>query len=325
MWYYINVSNNEGDIEMELNLPKSVQKRLKGTGILSSIACRYKADWEQPIKTFEFDNTPSTIKNKVTKVIKEKHIDMDENVGVLFFLRTRYDSKVRLEVDYATVDTNLTDKVTIKDISYLQRRLKESRINKIYFVVVPKKAKVKKYVDTFENDIFNRVERLHGKANGNFYKTLNGEEKTFNHIVGYIAHSKDNEDKWNFASLEKCLDKSGYYFNPLTIQRKLEEYKEAKFTKELKTGIAQHQVYSFIKQAMTSMQATVEEVHSNLEIGKPLDSNFTDTVDTLNSVIKKLQSLLDLCYKQAKGELQGYYNLTQDKFNKKLERIVEDM
>ena len=216
-------------------------------------------------------------------------------------------------------------KITIKDISFLQRKLRESRINKIYFVAVPKKEKVKKYVDTFENDIFNRVERLHGKANGNFYKTLNGEEKTFDYRVGYIASSKDNGDKWNFASLEKCLDKSGYYFNPLTMQRKLEEYKEAKFTEELKTGIAQHKVYSFIKQAMASMQATVEEAHNNLEIGKPLDSNFTDTVDTLNSVIKKLQSLLDLCYKQAKGELQGYYNLTQDKFNKKLERIIEDM
>ena len=109
------------------------------------------------------------------------------------------------------------------------------------------------------------------------------------------------------------------------MQRKLEEYKEVKFTKELKTGIVQHKIYSFIKQAMASMQATVEEVHSNLEMGKPLDSNFTNTVDTLNSVIKKLQSLLDLCYKQAKGELQGYYNLTQDKFNKKLERIIKDM
>ena len=310
---------------MELNLSKSVQKRLKGTGILSSIACKYKADWEQRIKTFEFDNTPSTIKNKVAKVIKEKHIDMDENVGVLFFLRTRYGSKVRLVIDYATVDTNLADKVTIKDFAYLQRRLKESRINKIYFVVVPKKTKAKKYVDTFENDIFNRVERLHGKANGNYYKTLNGEGKTFDYRVGYIASSKDNGDKWNFASLEKCLDKSGYYFNPLTMQRKLEEYKEAKFTKELKTGIAQHKIHSFIKQAMASMQATAEEAHNNLEVGEPLDSNFTSTIDTLNSVIKKLQSLLDLCYKQAKGALQGYYNLTQDKFNKKLERIIEDM
>ena len=310
---------------MELNLSKSVQKRLKGTGILSSIACKYKADWEQRIKTFEFDNTPSTIKNKVAKVIKEKHIDMDENVGVLFFLRTRYGSKVRLVIDYATVDTNLADKVTIKDFAYLQRRLKESRINKIYFVVVPKKTKAKKYVDTFENDIFNRVERLHGKANGNYYKTLNGEGKTFDYRVGYIASSKDNGDKWNFASLEKCLDKSGYYFNPLTMQRKLEEYKEAKFTKELKTGIAQHKIHSFIKQAMASMQATAEEAHNNLEVGEPLDSNFTSTIDTLNSVIKKLQSLLDLCNKQAKGELQGYYNLTQDKFNKKLERIIEDM
>ena len=250
---------------------------------------------------------------------------MDENVGVLFFLRTLYGSKVRLKVDYAIVDTNLAGKVTIKDFAYLQRRLKESRINKIYFVVVPKKAKAKKYVDTFENDIFNRVERLHGKANGNYYKTLNGEGKTFDYRVGYIASSKDNGDEWNFASLEKCLDKSGYYFNPLTMQRKLEEYREAKFTKELKTGIAQHKVYSFIKQAMTSMQATVEKAHNNLEIGKPLDSNFTSTMDTLNSVIKKLQSLLDLCNKQAKGELQGYYSLTQDKFNKKLERIIEDM
>ena len=310
---------------MELNLSKSVQKRLKGTGILSSIACKYKADWEQRIKTFEFDNTPSTIKNKVAKVIKEKHIDMDENVGVLFFLRTRYGSKVRLVIDYATVDTNLADKVTIKDFAYLQRRLKESRINKIYFVVVPKKTKAKKYVDTFENDIFNRVERLHGKANGNYYKTLNGEGKTFDYRVGYIASSKDNGDKWNFASLEKCLDKSGYYFNPLTMQRKLEEYREAKFTKELKTGIAQHKIHSFIKQAMASMQATAEEAHNNLEVGEPLDSNFTSTIDTLNSVIKKLQSLLDLCNKQAKGELQGYYSLTQDKFNKKLERIIEDM
>ena len=195
---------------MELNLPKSVQKRLKGTGILSSIACKYKADWEQPIKTFEFDNTPSTIKNKVAKVIKEKHIDMDENVGVLFFLRTRYGSKVRLVIDYATVDTNFTDKITIKDISFLQRKLRESRINKIYFVAVPKKAKVKKYVDTFENDIFNRVERLHGKANGNFYTTLNGEEKTFNYVLSYIAHSKDNGDEWNFARIGKCFDKRGY-------------------------------------------------------------------------------------------------------------------
>ncbi len=310
---------------MELNLSKSVQKRLKGTDILSSIACKYKADWEQRIKTFEFDNTPSTIKNKVAKVIKEKHIDMDENVGVLFFLRTLYGSKVRLKVDYAIVDTNLADKVTIKDFAYLQRRLKESRINKIYFVVVPKKAKAKKYVDTFENDIFHRVERLHGKANGNYYKTLNGEGKTFDYRVGYIASSKDNGDEWNFASLEKCLDKSGYYFNPLTVQSKLEEYREAKFTKELKTGIAQHKIHSFIKQAMTSIQATAEEAHNNLEIGEPLDSNFTSTVDTLNSVIKKLQSLLDLCNKQAKGELQGYYNLTHDKFNKKLERIIEDM
>ena len=310
---------------MKLNLPKSVQKRLKGTGILSSIACMYKADWEQPTETFELDNTPSTIKNKVTKVIKENHIDMDENTGVLFFLRTLYGSNVRLEVDYTIVYTDLDDKVTIKDISYLQRRLKESRINKIYFVVVPKKAKVKRYADIFENDIFNRVERLRGKANGNYYKTLNGEGKTFDYRVGYKACSKDIEDEWNFASLEKCLDKSGYYFNPLTMQSRLKEYKEAKFTKELKTGITQHKIHRYTKQAVASMQAIAEETYNNLGIGKPLDSNFTNTVDTLNSVIKKLQSLLDLCDKQARGELQSYYNLTHDKFDKKLERIIEDM
>lgn len=328
---------------MKQILPYSVAKRLPKK-FFQDTAKSTGVDWEQPVEVIELRKVQD-VYSKVDKVLEGR--DLTDKQVILVYptsnlptvhlgkQRNMYVDKIKLAFNCAWFmrPSEYETSKHVRVIEYMGKAYSagsmseiksdiktQNKFNKMYLLII-NKADKRKYIRTFENDVFHGLERVNpNKVQGNFYRDLKGECQQMVYSVGYITSNKQRYDKWNFADLETCLDKSGYYFNPLTLKTRVEGFKKSKFTKAIGTGTPQATVRHKIQEVLER----IEDL--SVDYGQQVKLNYVRNFKVFNIKLGQLTRIVhayEMLNQQLTEQAQDtdrYKYLTHDEF---AERIGE--
>lgn len=320
---------------MQKVLPYTVVKRLPSKHFFEGVSERCQADWEQPVEVIELKKVQDVSK-KINTALEGK--DLKGKVVVLIYPTSNIDSvrshkqynmpsytKIRLEFKSAEL-TKLTDgdvKYRVEDVTYVKNKLRtQNKFNKMYLLIV-NKADKKNYANIYENDVFEGLERVHGEVSYNNYKGLDGHSKYMSRSTGYIASKSAPKDEWNFATLEKCMDKSGYRNHPYTIYQRLERYKQSKFTKEIETGRPQTLIRLKIQGVLERMETLTVDYCQQVKLNYVRDSKtFTNKLSKLADIIASYEELIQTLTDQVHN-VNKYYFMNRNEFDEKMAQLQQ--
>ena len=141
--------------------------------------------------------------------------------------------------------------------------------------------------------------------------------------TGYIASKSAPKDEWNFATLEKCMDKSGYRNHPFTIQRRLERYKQSKFTKEISQGTPQALIRLKIQGVLERMETLTVDYCQQVKLNYVRDSKtFTNKLSKLADIIASYEHL-NQCLTDQVRNVNKYYFMNRNEFDEKMAQLQQ--
>ena len=331
---------------MQKVLPYAVVKRLP-RHFFKDVNKGITVDWEQPVEVIELNKVLS-VYSKVNKALEGK--DLTGKKVVLIYPTSNIDfvrrhkqynmseySKIRLEFKSACFkyeyprEYNI-DKLTVANIpcsifrghiTQIQDELRtQNKFNKMYLLII-NKADKKGYVETYERDVFHGLERVHGEVSYDLYRGLNGQKEHMSFSTGYIASKSAPKDEWNFATLEKCMDKSGYRNHPFTIQRRLDKYKRSKFTKEIGLGNPQALIRLKIQEVLERMETLTVDYCQQVKLNYVRDSKtFTNKLSKLTDIVKCYEELIQKLADQVHN-VNKYYFMNRNEFDEKMAQLQQ--
>ena len=327
---------------MQRVLPYTVVKRLSNRNFFKDVNQNITVDWEQPVEVIELKKVQDVSK-KVNTALEGKDLTGKEVVLVyptsnIDFVRRhkQYNmseySKIRLEFRSACFKceypreynigkltvANIPSSIFRVHITQIQDELRtQNKFNKMYLLIV-NKADKKNYAYTYQNDVFEGLERVHGEVSHDTYRGLNGQREYMSMSTGYIASKSAPKDEWNFATLEKCMDKSGYRNHPYTIYQRLERYKQSKFTKEIGTGRPQTIIRLKIQGVLERMETLTVDYCQQVKLNYVRDSKtFTKKLSELTDIVKCYEELIQKLADQVHN-VNKYYFMTRNEFDERM-------
>lgn len=327
---------------MQKVLPYTVVKRLPSKHFFKDVNQDVTVDWEQPIEVIELGKVQDVLK-KVNRALEYK--DLTDKEVVLVYPTSNIDfvrrykqynmseySKIRLEFKSAYLRQDNNGRVSVANthtsvlrtcITQVKAELRtQNKFNKMYLLIV-NKADKKNYAETYENDVFHGLERVHGEVSYNNYKGLDGHSKYMSLSTGYIARNSEPKDEWNFAPLEKCMDKSGYRNHPFTIQRRLDKYKQSKFTKEIGLGNPQALIRLKIQGVLERMETLTVDYCQQVKLNYVRDSEaFTKMLSKLTGIIASYEQL-NQCLTDQVRNVNKYYFMNRNEFDEKMAQLQQ--
>ena len=319
---------------MQRVLPYTVVKRLP-RHFFKDVNKEITVDWEQPVEVIELKKVQDVSK-KVNTALEGK--DLTGKVVVLVYPTSNIDyirtnksysqpscSKIEIKFKSAQL-TKLTDddvKYRVEDVTYVKNQLRtQNKFNKMYLLIV-NKADKKNYAKTYENDVFKGLERVHGEVFYNNYNGLDGHREYMSMSTGYITSKSAPKDEWNFATLEKCMDKSGYRNHPYTIYQRLERYKQSKFTKEIGLGNPQALIRLKIQEVLERMETLTVDYCQQVKLNYVRDSKtFTNKLSKLTDIVKCYEELIQKLADQVHN-VNKYYFMTRNEFDEKMTHLQQ--
>ena len=326
---------------MQKVLPYTVVKRLP-RHFFKDVNKEITVDWEQPVEVIELKKVQDVSK-KVNKALEDKDLT-DKEVVLIYptsnidYIRTNKSygllscSKIKIEFKSAyfrreypraynkgrLIVANTHSSIFRAHITQITDELRtQNKFNKMYLLIV-NKADKKGYAETYEQDVFHGLERVHGEVSYNTYRGLNGQKEQMSFSTGYIASKSAPKDEWNFATLEKCMDKSGYRNHPFTIQRRLERYKQSKLTKEISQGTPQTLIRLKIQGVLERMETLTVDYCQQVKLNYVRDSKtFTNKLSKLADIIASYEELIQTLTDQAHN-VNKYYFMTRNEFDEKM-------
>ena len=205
---------------MQKVLPYTVVKRLPRT-FFKDVNQDITVNWEQSIEVIELEKVQDVLK-KVNRALEYKDLTGKEVVLVypasnIESVRSRKEYnmsslKIKLEFRSAYLRQGNNGRVSVANthtsvlrtcITQVKAELRtQNKFNKMYLLII-NKADKKGYAETYEQDVFHGLERVHGEVSYNTYRGLNGRKEQMSFSTGYIASKSTPKDEWNFATLEK--------------------------------------------------------------------------------------------------------------------------
>ena len=331
---------------MQRVLPYTVVKRLPKT-FFKNVNKAIKVDWEQPVEVIELKKVQDVSK-KVNTALEGKDLTGKEVVLIyptsnIDYIRTNKSyslpscSKIKIEFKSACFKREYPreysiDKLTVVNthtsvlrtcITQVKAELRtQNKFHKMYLLII-NKADKKGYAETYEQDVFHGLERVYGEVSYNTYKGLNGQKEQMSFSTGYIARKSDPKDEWNFASLEKCMDKSGYRNHPFTIQQRLKRYKQSKFTKEIGLGNPQALIRLKIQGVLERMETLTVDYCQQVKLNCIRDSEaFTKKLSKLTDIIASYEQL-NQCLTDQVRNVNKYYFMNRNEFDEKMAQLQQ--
>ena len=325
---------------MQKVLPYTVVKRLP-RHFFRNVNQDVTVDWEQPIEVIELEKVQDVLK-KVNRALEYK--DLTGKEVVLIYPTSNIDlvrrykqfdmpsyTKIRLEFKSAYLRQGNNGRVSVANthtsvlrtcITQVKAELRtQNKFNKMYLLII-NKADKKGYAETYEQDVFHGLERVHGEVSYNTYRGLNGQKEQMSFSTGYIARN-ESKDEWNFASLEKCMDKSGYRNHPFTIQRRLDKYKQSKFTKEIGLGNPQALIRLKIQEVLERMETLTVDYCQQVKLNYVRDSKtFTNKLSKLTDIIASYEQL-NQCLADQVHNVNKYYFMNRNEFDEKMAQLQQ--
>ena len=325
---------------MQRVLPYTVVKRLPKT-FFKDVNQDITVDWEQPVEVIELEKVQDVLK-KVNRALEYK--DLTGKEVVLVYPASNIESvrrrkeynmsslKIKLEFRSAYLRQGNNGRVSVANthtsvlrtcITQVKAELRtQNKFNKMYLLII-NKADKKGYAETYEQDVFHGLERVHGEVSYNTYRGLNGQREYMSMSTGYIASKSAPKDEWNFATLEKCMDKSGYRNHLFTIQRRLDKYKQSKFTKEIGTGRPQTITRLKIQEVLERMETLTVDYCQQVKLNYVRDSKtFTNKLSKLADIIASYEELIQTLTDQVRN-VNKYYFMNRNEFDEKMAQLQQ--
>lgn len=331
---------------MQKVLPYAVVKRLP-RHFFKDVNKEITVDWEQPVEVIELNKVLS-VHSKVNKALEDK--DLTDKEVVLIYPTSNIDfvrrhkqynmseySKIKLEFKSAyfrreypraynkgrLIVANTHSLIFRAHITQITDELRtQNKFNKMYLLII-NKADKKGYAETYEQDVFHGLERVHGEVSFDTYRGLNGQKEQMSFSTGYIARNSKSKDEWNFATLEKCMDKSGYRNHPFTIQRRLDKYKQSKFTKEIGLGNPQALIRLKIQGVLERMETLTVDYCQQVKLNYVRDSKtFTKKLSELTDIIASYEQLNQYLTDQAHN-VNKYYFMNRNEFKSEMAHLQQ--
>ena len=326
---------------MQKVLPYTVVKRLPSKHFFKDVNQDITVDWEQPVEVIELEKVQDVLK-KVNRALEYK--DLTDKEVVLVYPTSNIESvhrrkeyhisslKIKLEFRSAYLRQGNNGRVLVANthtsvlrtcITQVKAELRtQNKFNKMYLLII-NKADKKGYAETYEQDVFHGLERVHGEVSYNTYRGLNGQKEQMSFSTGYIASKSAPKDEWNFAPLEKCMDKSGYRNHPFTIQRRLERYKQSKFTKEISQGTSQALIRLKIQGVLERMETLTVDYCQQVKLNYVRDSKtFTNKLSKLADIIASYEELIQTLTDQVRN-VNKYYFMNRNEFDEKMAQLQQ--
>ena len=331
---------------MQKVLPYTVVKRLP-RHFFKDVNKEITVDWEQPVEVIELNKVLS-VHSKVNKALEDKDLT-DKEVVLIYptsnidYIRTNKSygllscSKIKIEFKSAyfrreypraynkgrLIVANTHSSIFRVHITQITDELRtQNKFNKMYLLIV-NKADKKNYAETYENDVFHGLERVHGEVSFNTYRGLNGQREYMSMSTGYIASKSAPKDEWNFATLEKCMDKSGYRNHPFTIQRRLDKYKQSKFTKEIGLGNPQALIRLKIQEVLECIETLSVDYCQQVKLNYVRDSKtFTNKLSELTGIIAKYEKINQRLTDQAHN-VNMYFAMNHNEFKSEMAHLQQ--
>ena len=332
---------------MQKVLPYAVVKRLPSKHFFEGVSERCQVDWEQPVEVIELKKVQDVSK-KVNKALEDKDLT-DKEVVLIYptsnidYIRTNKSygllscSKIKIEFKSAyfrreypraynkgrLIVANTHSSIFRAHITQITDELRtQNKFNKMYLLIV-NKADKKGYAETYEQDVFHGLERVHGEVSYNTYRGLNGQKEQMSFSTGYIASKSAPKDEWNFATLEKCMDKSGYRNHPFTIQRRLDKYKQSKFTKEISLGNPQALIRLKIQEVLECIETLSVDYCQQVKLNYVRDSKtFTNKLSELTGIIAKYEKINQRLTDQAHN-VNMYFAMNHNEFKSEMAQLQQ--
>ena len=325
---------------MQKVLPYAVVKRLP-RHFFKDVNQDITVDWEQPVEVIELEKVQDVLK-KVNRALEYK--DLTDKEVVLVYPTSNIESvrrrkeynmsslKIKLEFRSAYLRQGNNGRVSVANthtsvlrtcITQVKAELRtQNKFNKMYLLII-NKADKKGYAETYEQDVFHGIERVYGEVSYNTYKGLNGQKEQMSFSTGYIASKSAPKDEWNFAPLEKCMDKSGYRNHPFTIQRRLDKYKQSKFTKEIGTGRPQTRIRLKIQGVLERMETLTVDYCQQVKLNYVRDGKtFTNKLSKLTDIIASYEELIQTLTDQVRN-VNKYYFMNRNEFDEKMAQLQQ--
>ena len=325
---------------MQKVLPYTVVKRLPKT-FFKDVNQDVTVDWEQPIEVIELEKVQDVLK-KVSRALEYK--DLTDKEVVLVYPASNIESvrrrkeynmsnlKIKLEFRSAYLRQDNNGRVSVANthtsvlrtcITQVKAELRtQNKFNKMYLLII-NKADKKGYAEIYEQDVFHGLERVHGEVSYNTYRGLNGQKEQMSFSTGYIARNSEPKDEWNFAPLEKCMDKSGYRNHPFTIQRRLDKYKQSKFTKEIGLGNPQALIRLKIQEVLERMETLTVDYCQQVKLNYVRDSKtFTNKLSELTGIIAKYEKINQRLTDQAHN-VNMYFAMNHNEFKSEMAHLQQ--
>lgn len=331
---------------MQKVLPYTVVKRLPKS-FFKDVNKEITVDWEQPVEVIELNKVLS-VHSKVNKALEDK--DLTDKEVVLIYPTSNINSvrrykqynmseysKIRLEFKSAyfrreypcaynkgrLIVANIHSLIFRAPITQITDELRtQNKFNKMYLLIINKAGK-KGYAETYERDVFHGLERVHGEVSYNTYRGLNGQKEQMSLSTGYIARNSESKDEWNFASLEKCMDKSGYRNHPFNIQQRLERYKQSKFTKEIEIGRPQALIRLKIQEVLERIETLSVDYCRQVKLNYVRDSKtFTKKLSELTGIIAKYEKINQRLTDQAHN-VNMYFAMNHNEFKSEMAHLQQ--
>ena len=326
---------------MQRVLPYTVVKRLPSKHFFKEVNQDITVDWEQPVEVIELEKVQDVLK-KVNRALEYK--DLTDKEVVLVYPTSNIESvrrrkeynmsslKIKLEFRSAYLRQGNNGRVSVANthtsvlrtcITQVKAELRtQNKFNKMYLLII-NKADKKGYAETYEQDVFHGLERVYGEVSYNTYKGLNGQKTQMSFSTGYIARNSEPKDEWNFAPLEKCMDKSGYRNHPYTIQRRLDKYKQSKFTKEISLGNPQTIIRLKIQGVLERMETLTVDYCQQVKLNYVRDSKtFTNKLSKLADIIASYEQL-NQCLTDQVRNVNKYYFMNRNEFDEKMAQLQQ--
>ena len=325
---------------MQKVLPYTVVKRLP-RHFFKDVNQDITVDWEQPVEVIELEKVQYVLK-KVNRALEYK--DLTDKEVVLVYPTSNIESvcrrkeynmsslKIKLEFRSAYLRQGNNGRVSVANthtsvlrtcITQVKAELRtQNKFNKMYLLII-NKADKKGYAETYEQDVFHGLERVYGEVSYNTYKGLNGQKEQMSFSTGYIASKSAPKDGWNFATLEKCMDKSGYRNHPFAIQRRLERYKQSKFTKEISLGNPQALIRLKIQGVLERMETLTVDYCQQVKLNYVRDSKtFTNKLSKLADIIASYEQL-NQCLTDQVRNVNKYYFMNHNEFKSEMAHLQQ--
>ena len=119
------------------------------------------------------------------------------------------------------------------------------------------------------------------------------------------------------------MDKSGYRNHPYTIQRRLDKYKQSKFTKEIGTGRPQTITRLKIQEVLECIETLSVDYCQQVKLNYVRDSKtFTKKLSKLTDIIASYEELIQTLTDQVRN-VNKYYFMNRNEFDEKMAQLQQ--